>query len=91
MTQIKSKIPHDEVVQMYGEGYEIAELAYHFNSNNSYIREILRRKHVKLRPDNGIDVGKIKALYRAGWNLNAIAFEMCLKAEQIVDVLKGEK
>lgn len=45
MPKIKSKIPHDEVVQMYGEGYEIAELAsqgymntviYIFRSKNFY-------------------------------------------------------
>ena len=91
MPKIKSKIPHDEVVQMYGEGYEIAELAYIFGSNNAYIREILRKKKVQLRPENGIDVGKIKALRRAGWTVTAIAFEMCLPAEQITEVLQGDK
>ena len=67
------------------------EPAYIFNSNNAYIREILRKKHVQLRPENGIDVGKIKALHRAGWTVTAIAFEMCLDTRQITEVLQGDK
>lgn len=88
---MQPRIDHEAVIRMYLEGYEIGELALIFDAKYSYIKEILVRKgKVKLREKSAIDTGKVKALRRAGWNLQSIAFELCTSVEEVRKVL-GDK
>lgn len=85
---MQPRIDHEAVIRMYLEGYEIDELAMIFDAKYSYIKEILLRKgKVKLREKSAIDTGKAKALRRAGWNLNAIAFELCTTVDEVKKAL----
>lgn len=83
----KSKVDKEEMIGLYLQGYEFNELAQMYGTKPTYIREILQRNHVPLRPKATVDEGKIKALFKAGWKLPMIAFDCEATIDQVKEVL----
>ena len=83
----KPRLTLDEMTELYRGGMSTEEIAQaHGYKNDKYIRE--RLKQIGLYDNNRIDVGKIRALRKAGWTISAIAFEMATTGEKVKEILE---
>ena len=88
----KGKVPVDKLIFLYKEKHltpaEIAsEVGY---KETKTVVDKLKKAGVILE-EMPIDIGKIKALYKAHWSVKDISFEMKLPESKILDVIEGIK
>lgn len=76
------KIDKKKMLQMYNDGYTYDEIAHYFGTKSGKNIEDLVRKEVK-----GVDKGKVKRLWLAGWGIYAIMKECHATEEEIREVV----
>ena len=72
---------------MYESGKTVDEIAEAMNCTRGYVLDLVQRKYGK---QSRIDSGKIKALWRAGWSMNAIMKEMHMAEDEVRKVVIHE-
>lgn len=81
----------ERIVKMYDEGHAINDIARAVSVSHDYVRDLLRMagRNCFKRP---LDVGKVKALLRAGWSVEKITgeFNWMYSPQEIVDAVRGE-
>lgn len=83
-------IDRDRVYSLYENGSTSADIAAEVGGSVAYIDELIMKKYGR-RPHK--DVGKIKALWRAGWSINMIMDDTHLTEDEVRSVVlkEGEK
>lgn len=76
------KIDKEKMLQMYNDGYTYDEIAHYFGTKSGKNIEDLVRKEIK-----GVDKGKVKRLWLAGWGIYAIMKECHATEEEIREVV----
>ncbi|MCM1112176.1 MAG: hypothetical protein NC399_02860 [Muribaculum sp.] len=81
----KRQLDKGRIAGLYRAGMSVRELAAETGCAELTIKKALRAEGFHIR--DGIDEAKILALARAGWQPEAIAWDMHLAAEQVAEVL----
>lgn len=76
------------VYRMYEAGRTFDEIASEVGCSYNYISDLIRVKYGK---QPRMDTGKIKALWRAGWSINSIMYEMHMTEEEVRKVVIHEQ
>ena len=79
------KIDKEKMIQMYEEGYTYDEIAYYFGTKSGKNIEDMVRKEIK-----GVDKGKAKRLWLAGWGIYAIMKECHATEDEIREIVYGQ-
>lgn len=79
------KIDKEKMIQMYEEGYTCDEIAHYFGTKSGKNIEDMVRKEIK-----GIDKGKAKGLWLAGWGIYAIMKECHATEDEIREIVYGQ-
>ena len=75
------KVKPAEVIAMYEKGYTTSEIAERYGVSRSHVRKTLSDTG-KYQPENGVDKGKVRALWKAGWSIQKIMYDCeCTEAE----------
>ena len=106
MGKRKPAFDHDMIYRLDAEGYSATEIAEMIGAKSNYhVRELIRNHRRETDPnwrvckgrarkqtgeDASLDVGKVRALYMAGWSISNIYNEFYGKfpMERICEVLK---
>lgn len=86
----RQKYDWNEIVQLYNDGCSCSEIAGIVGVPEvRYVYQVLKRCGIEAtyHESTGIDVGKIKALRKAGWNISSIAWDCCLSTQVVREVL----
>ena len=80
MAKDNKKLDRATIADMHRRGFSTSEIASAIGARSpQYVGELIR----KLSPSDYIDVGKIKALYKAGWNTWMIADECSVSEREV--------
>lgn len=82
------KLDRNRIRELYLQGMSMADVAEEVGAKSvSFVRTILRDEGLIV--EYGIDIGKVKALKKAGWSISEIEYELGWKytAQEIEDAL----
>lgn len=80
------KIDKEKMLQMYNDGYTYDEIAHYFGTKSGKNIEDMIRKEIK-----GVDKGKAKRLWLAGWGIYAIMKECHATEDEIREIVFNGK
>lgn len=82
----KPKLDRATIADMHRRGFNAADIALAIGARSpNYVNQIIR----ELSPSDYIDTGKIKALYKAGWNVWMIADECSVSTREVREIVNG--
>ena len=79
-------IDKNKLYTMHEDGNTADEIAEAFGCSRGYVLNLIQRKYGK---QPRFDTGKIRALWKAGWSINSIMYEMHLTEDEVRKVVLG--
>ena len=78
------KVDKNKMYELYEAGHSVDEITEECSCSRNYALYILQKKYGKI---GKIDTGKIRALWKAGWSINSIMYEMHMTEEEVRKVV----
>ena len=80
------------IEELHNAGYSYTAIASCLKLQTTFIAKVLAGDYKKTTFSTGrvLDVGKIKALHKAGWKPMAISYDVGCDLSQVLEVLEGK-